>query len=790
MSRVSFIEIEVPRCQLDFATCGATGIECYNTLATCRLTSVYDEELVTLQLCTSTIDMFDMLDAIPNIKSVEYTPSEIRLGESFGVRSTLTILCKDHPFPDTGIVGDDYLDTRSYDPYITGTFWGKFKARYKYMRGHKLTWYIGNAGDPLENMEKRVFVIDKIEGPHTSGQVTIVAKDPLVMLDDKRSQAPRLTSGVLVADISDSDLSFTVEPVGIGDEQYPASGYVAIGGKEIVSFTRAGDVFTITRAQYNTEAVGHSEADRVQLCLVYDGEEVQDILYDIMTTYGNIPTRYIYFDSWDDECGTFLNMLYSGVVAEPTAVKTLVNELLEQCAISMWYDELDEKIQVQVLRNIPVPTEPYDDNVILADTFRQDELSDKRVSQVWFYYGKINPLGGSDDASNYRVSLATVSLDSEERYGTPAIKKIFSRWIIPFGRTQAERVSKLILSRYSIPPLRYEFALLRGSGVERPVLGSGRKVLSYFTQGESGEIEEKRTQIVSVQTTDATWGVRVEEVNVSDEIDIDDPTIKTVPIDSSMNNINLREIYLQLYPEATTGDTIICQIRSGVIIGSDSTSRYAFDVGTGWPAGITIQVVIEAGAYIVGAGGNGGNAVIRQQNVSQIVMPEFISKSSVSNGTSGGPAFLTTVPVEVENDGVIAGGAGGGGGCACIDTDGFLVVRVATAAAGGSGGASFGSLGTASTAWIGETSAGNGYNGGHLEGGASRVVRETDTGWTNQAVAIARGGKGGNIGQAGSAGNYSGDAGKNGSGGAAGNAVVGDALVTWTTLGDVRGNRV
>ena len=58
-------------------------------------------------------------------------------------------------------------------------------------------------------------------------------------------------------------------------------------------------------------------------------------------------------------------------------------------------------------------------------------------------------------------------------------------------------------------------------------------------------------------------------------------------------------------------------------------------------------------------------------------MPEFISKSSVSNGTSGGPAFLTTVPVEVENDGVIAGGAGGGGGCACIDTDGFLVVRVA-----------------------------------------------------------------------------------------------------------------
>ena len=69
-------------------------------------------------------------------------------------------------------------------------------------------------------------------------------------------------------------------------------------------------------------------------------------------------------------------------------------------------------------------------------------------------------------------------------------------------------------------------------------------------------------------------------------------------------------------------------------------------------------------------------------------------------------------------------------------------------------------------------------------------MRETDTGWTNQAVAIARGGKGGNIGQAGSAGNYSGDAGKNGSGGAAGNAVVGDALVTWTTLGDVRGNRV
>ena len=788
MSRVSYIEITLPRCSLVYgvapcaAAIGVTGDhKCYNTRKTCQDLDNYDETHETLRLSKATLSLAPDLNSIPNIISVDHTPSELNLGESMGVRATLTVEASDFPFPDTGPAGDKYYAERDYQPDQQGTFWGKFVARYPYMRGQDLCWYTGDAEDTLDTMDKRCYVIDRIVGPNTDGRVTIVAKDPLILLDNRRSQAPRLNSGILAAPITDVSGTLTLNPLGIGDAQYPASGYVNIGGSEIASFTRVDDTLTLTaRGLYNTEAVEHEEEDRVQVCLVYSAVEISEILYDLMTTYGNIPAGYIDFDSWQNETTSFLDLLYSGVVPDPKPVKELVNEILEQAAISMWWSELSARIQIQVLRNIPMASLPYTDDFMLAGSFNQEDQPEKRVSQVWFYYGKINPLEGEDDPSNYRTTLATVSLESEDNYGEAAIKKIFSRWIIQFGRAQAERVSSLILSRFSDPPKKYKFTLLQNPIIQRPTLGAGYFLESFLNQAPSGEIQRSRTQITSVRADDSTWHVTAEEVRISDIIIPVEPTTKFIPIDNDIQDVNMRDIYTQLYPEATEGDTIICQIRSGVVVRGSSITRYAFRTGTGWPAGVTLRLEVFPGAYIVGRGGKGGDAV-------GVYKSFAIRDVRTQPGQPGGNAILVEHPIEIDNNGIIGAGGGAGGGAASTSASGFIVLRAVAAASGGGGGAGFGAIGVAtSNSW---GTARDGRAGTVDTGGAGITADNTDSGWFNTERVTVRGGAGGNLGQPGGNGQIiRGGVDSVSPGGSAGVALVGVGDVTWINQGDVRGS--
>ena len=108
------------------------------------------------------------------------------------------------------------------------------------------------------------------------------------------------------------------------------------------------------------------------------------------------------------------------------------------------------------------------------------------------------------------------------------------------------------------------------------------------------------------------------------------------------------------------------------------------------------------------------------------------------------------------------------------------------AVSGGGGGASFGSGGLASGSGVKV----NGLSGSLDSGGSGRLARDVDSGVFVTIDAEAKGGNGGNLGQNGTPGTTPNSGVTVGAGGAAGNAVVGDALVTWTTLGDVRGNRV
>ncbi len=748
-----WIENEIIRVRFDFSedsgqTFNVYKIQihqeqkCFNTLRTCQDRANYDPVTTTIRYAKDTNYLPADIENIPSIVGVEFTPATLKLAESLGERATLNVRFKDHRHSDVGPGYDKYSRERGYDPYDRGTYWGKFRARRPFVRGKDIRLIRGLLGQDISAMDTRHYVVESFNGPTPDGVYTLIAKDVLKFADDDRAQAPRLSQGFLVSGITDSATSATLSPSGIGDIDYPASGKVAIGGEEICSFTRSGDVLTLTRAQNNTVAVAHDAQDRVQLVLEYTAEDPADIIHDLFTTYAGVPSSYINLSAWQTETSSFLNRVYTAVIPEPVGVNKLINELIEQAALIIWWDDMDQLIRLQVLRSISTTAASFTQTNTLENTLRTQEEPNKRISEVWTYYGQRNPLLPLDEKDNYRSALLTIDPEAESDYGSPGIKQIFSRWIAAFGRTTAEQVNDIIISRFRDPPRTFQFSIFR-YGDDAIRLGQGYQLSGWNMQDDTGQEAFAPIQITRLNHNESTITVQAEEILITagDEVDL---TNRTIIIDSNINNINMRTIHDDIYPEPTGTEsppvTVTCVINSGVIVGSDSTADPAFDVGS-WPSGITLALNVEG--RIQGAGGNGGT-------------PTF-------NGDPGGTALYTTETIDLVlnvGDGEVFGGGGGGGGSAS------------------------------------NTGGGAGGGQGQIPGlGAENTLFPGDSGGdgTTEAPGIAPdgvnpvndGGDGGAAGQ-------DGDDSSSGSflGGAAGNAIDGISFVTKTGTGDVRGPEV
>ncbi len=742
---LTFVEIDIDVCSkrygetTDAGTCTAVlGVDserkCFNSIATCAKRADLDLAPVTLRFAVGTDYLAESgIDAIASISDVSITPAVVSLGKDLGTRASVRVTFKDHEWPDTGPGFDKYVTERPYDPFKLGTFWGKFRARQPYLRGRGFRLIRGTLGQTLAQMETRHFIIDSFDGPSMDGTYTIVAKDVLKILDGDRAQAPAVSQGFLTANLTASATSASLNPSGIGNLQYPASGFVAIGGKEICSFTRSGDTLTLTRARYETEAVEHAAGDRVQLCLQYSGEDPADIIADLMENYGGVPSSYIPIAAWKSQTAAYLRRQYSALIAEPTSVSKLISELVEQAALSIWWDENARLMRLIVLREIPDDAARFDDETVLDGSLRIAEQPNNRLSQVWTYFAQINPLRSATEPDNFRSIAVTVDVEAETDYGSPAIKKIFSRWIPAGGRTVASRVNDIQLGRFRDAPRKFTFDLFRYS-VERPQIGLGYQIEAWPLQTAIGERDRVPMQFVKITPDADRYRVEAEELRFI-EFDEDDVDNRVIIFDANINNVNLRTTHDLLYPAPVSGDVVNCIIESGAIVGSTSTSTPAFDLGS-WPSGVVVNLLIRG--RIQGRGGKGGNAT---------------SPGPVQTGGAGGPALYTRYAVAITFEGgEIWGGGGGGGG-------GFFF--------GGGGGA--GQLPGA-----GGTGSGQDGNAGTTEAG----------GTANQGN--GRGGNGGGPGLPGANGGNDNSV----AGGAAGTAIDGVSYVTDTGTGDIRGPEI
>jgi hypothetical protein len=721
--------------------------KCFNTAVTCQDRLNFNNVPATLRFAVPTADLPASIDCIPNIKQIDFDPATISLGQDLGQRATLTVSFDDHKHSDTGPGFDKYLSTRTYDPYKQGTFWGKFRARQPFLRGNKIRWITGNTDQALSAMETRNYIIDSFTGPDNDGVFQIIAKDILKLTDGDRSVAPNLSNGFLTASITNVQTTMTVSPTGVG-AQYPASGYVNIGGSEIVSFTRSGDNFTIVRAQLGTPANSHSGQDRVQLCIRYSAQSPDLIIKDLLTTYAGVPSAYIPSTAWATEIAAHLNRVYTATIANPTSVNDLISELCEQAGLSVWWDDRNQQIGLLVLRGLIYSNYLFDENSTIADTLKIEEQPDKRLSQVHTYFGQINPLTSLTDSANYRSSSFIIDAQSEADYGSPALKEIFSRWIPALGRTIADRLGAILIGRFKDPPRKISLAVMRNSTPEI-LLAGGYQAGGWPMQDETGARETANVQVTRLKPNADTIDIELEEVLFT--APPEDLNIRNIIVDADTTNLNIRSVHDSLFPAPDATTIVVITINSGVRVYSLSGATVpAINMGS-WPTGVTLIVSVAGG--VRGAGGNGGGY-------------------AGGGAQQGGTAIYTRVPIKlaVPAGATLWGGGGGSGGSLAGST-------------GGSGGAGISAGGAGANA-------GNpGYPGSEFTGGGLPVSSGNS------------GGKGGDPGQPGETGQTLSPTYHGWPGGAAGYAIDGVSFTTkgtWdgttftatgTLAGDVRGTQ-
>lgn len=541
---VQIVEIDMDYCSLTYGVGLCTAVlqtslafgtgskKCFNTFATCQAKSAYTGNTLDL---TSTINKLTLKFATPRVnfpkgigiyfpvlQDVSAISSTVNIAGSdeslsaFGRRATVSVTLADFPYNDRLV--DKYQTERvsgaaqypatGYDPANNGTFFTKLRNRSPYYIGRPLRIIDGYMDDgTLSNTRTRSFIITNMVGPDNSGRVTFEAKDILALADNVKAVAPSASRGTLSANMLIGASSFTLSPTSVGSE-YAASGYGVIGS-EVVSYTRSGDVVTLTgRGLYGTVAAAHTLGDSFQQALAYTHARVDDVIYDLLVNYAKIPSSYINTTAWETEITDWMSSVYlDTIITSPTGVNTLIGELAV-LGISIWWDSVNETIGLKANRPL------YNDTAYsLSDRdnikeIEQQDLDQYRLTQIHFYSVQADPTKGITSKDNYNRLTVTIDSDAESKkaYGDTRIREVFCRWLNLGADSTTTLLSIRLLNRFNSAPKTYRIVLDakdRGIGLADVV-----QVTSRVVTDDTGTPITTTLQVIKLM--EAKYGHEVE----------------------------------------------------------------------------------------------------------------------------------------------------------------------------------------------------------------------------------------------------------------------------------------
>ena len=510
---VMICEIDFDFCTLDFgvAPClaelgGVAVRKCFNTYQTCQFKQYYTKGNNTLRFIEASYPVKDG-NYIPALVKVGGYEQEVNIAGfsdkigGLGVRASVSVTFRDFPSRDTltdkyfagRMDGTAQIDEGSYDPIDRGSFWTKFKSRVPNYAGRALRVKQAHydAAGAIVVDKTRHYVMDEMIGPDGSGNVTIKAKDILSLADDKKALAPKTNQGRVLADMTAVQTSLTLSPAGIGASEYAASGFITIGS-EIMAFTRAADVLTVTRGQKGTVASTHTANDTVQQAFNVSLQRADAVIYSLLVDYGNIPAAYITFADWQAEFDRWgSSMLLSATICKPTGVSKLIAEI-NQLGITVWWDEVAQKIRIKLNHPPDVaPVEWSDRNQIMSIT--QEDNDDERATRVELWTVQIDPTKELT-ASNFLRGYIYVSLPSESpnMFGLPRTQTIINRWMNHGDDASSKIITARLLNRYKRAPVTYTVKL---DVKDDPTLTDVISLNSYVATDDTGKVAPRLTQV-------------------------------------------------------------------------------------------------------------------------------------------------------------------------------------------------------------------------------------------------------------------------------------------------------
>lgn len=459
-------------------TCTAAlsaGSECRNTRYGCQDTSNFTKTTKTRKLCTSHPNLPVGTELIPCIKGEpKFTPTEIKPDGGVSLRSSVSITVTDFPHHDRGV--DPYIATRTYNANEQGTYFGKLLANNPYYVGRLMRvkdGYIGVNGYSEDDLQTRLYVIDKITGPVYSGDnitYTIIGSDLLSLAKNEKIQIPAPNDGALNAAINSTDTSLVLDS-GTTLTDYPTGGGLVVIGDEWITYTsRSSSTLSgMTRGTNGTTADDHAIGDGVQLARNFTGTPVA-VINEILTTDVGISSSYIPYNtsplgSWnDEETNWHSGVSINAYIGSPTGAITLLSEICEVFQIDLWWDEIDQEVKLKT--NTPplggeTVTELTDEANFVEGKTSVSEDPDRRISRVVLHYDKLN-LADDNRISNFaRHHFETdEEVEGTDLYDEIRLKQIISRWLTSANDATATQTAQRIISRFGYTPKKAKFTLL------------------------------------------------------------------------------------------------------------------------------------------------------------------------------------------------------------------------------------------------------------------------------------------------------------------------------------------
>lgn len=618
--------------------------------------------------------------------SWSHTPAKVDPGQTIGSRAKVSLTLLDHVEGDTYV---PYADRRTSD----GTLWEKIFERHPNIEGRPLI--IETGFDPLnydpDNFIRREYVIDSIN--ESNGSLRISALDPLILADDKVSKAPVASKGVLsiAIDETSAEINFTSAP----QFDYGTSGKVHVRiDSEVIECTVLSDfVLTIVnRGVGGTEVKNHSINSTIQKVLFYDNMNVVEIIVDLIENY--TPIKSVILDDYTDVIAATSTITLTAYISKSTSVKTLINELIKNGDLVMYYDEENQKIKIKLVGDATqTPIFLNEDDHIEQGSIkftRKPKEQYTRYSTAW----APNDITKTTDEENFSIVFQAINLTNElpKFQGETNEKDIFfNRWLttssedVVIGTSIAQRA----LDR--VQELPYELSLnldiesvfdTQNSVLEN---GSIATIASSKRVNKDGSPQSKNYQVLSMKDLG----------NMKYKVDFrlfQDPLIGVnvdFTIDESKENYDLSTDFAPSAGEYTI------LINTGTVIGATSTSVFAFTTGT-QAAGVSFIFIVRG--TILGNGGRGGAGGALLMPVKEDVPGSFTENGS--NGLVGGNAFEATVPCKINvGSGAIWAGGGGAGGERSKGTNNVSPIYTKPGN-GGSGGQGYSSSGVSSAGTV------------------------------------------------------------------------------------------